>query len=55
LRSELQEIPGVGAATARKLLRKFGSVARVQKASSEELAQVISRAQAARVLAHFRG
>jgi len=55
LHSQLQEIPGVGAATARKLLRKFGSVARVQKASSEELAQVISSAQAARVIAHFRG
>ncbi len=54
LHSELQEIPGVGAATARKLLRKFGSVARVQKASQEELASVISSAQAARVIEHFR-
>jgi len=45
----------VGAATARKLLRKFGSVARVQKATAEELARVISNAQAARVIAHFRG
>ncbi len=55
LHSQLQEIPGVGVATARKLLRKFGSVARVQKATPEELAGVISSAQAARVIAHFRG
>jgi len=49
LRTELTEIPGVGERTAQKLLRKFGSVARLQQLSEEELAAALPRAQAERV------
>jgi len=51
--SALLEVPGVGSRTVEKLLRHFGSAARVERASADELAAVISRAQAERVAAHF--
>jgi excinuclease ABC subunit C len=54
LHSELEEIPGIGATSARKLLARFGSVARVRAAAPADLAKVITRPQADRVLAHFR-
>jgi excinuclease ABC subunit C len=38
--SELDEVPGVSAVRKRALLREFGSVEKVAKASEEELAQV---------------
>ena len=40
-RSLLEEIPGVGDATRKKLLRAFGSIAAIQRASREELARVL--------------
>lgn len=51
LRTSLTEIPGVGQATARKLLRKFGSVARLKELTVEDLAAELPRAQAQRVFA----
>jgi excinuclease ABC subunit C len=51
LRTSLTEIPGVGEATARKLLRKFGSVARLKELTVEDLAAELPRAQAQRVFA----
>src|SRR6201981_2113446 len=51
LRTSLTEIPGVGERTARKLLRKFGSVARLKELTVEELAAELPRAQAQRVFA----
>jgi excinuclease ABC subunit C len=49
-RSALVEIPGVGAKTAQKLLKEFGSVANVRRAGLERLAMVIPRKSAERVL-----
>jgi excinuclease ABC subunit C len=49
LRTSLTEIPGVGDRTARKLLRKFGSVARLKELTVEDLATELPRAQAQRV------
>ncbi len=49
LRTSLTEIPGVGERTARKLLRKFGSVARLRELTVEDLATELPRAQAQRV------
>jgi excinuclease ABC subunit C len=40
LRSALEDIPGVGAARRRALLRHFGSLRRVREASAEEIASV---------------
>jgi excinuclease ABC subunit C len=50
LRSELLEIPGIGARRAEKLLRHFGSLARVRAATVEELAGVVGKSQAQRLL-----
>ena len=44
LRSELDQIPGVGEKTVTKLLRHFGSLERVRQAPEEELARVAGRA-----------
>jgi excinuclease ABC subunit C len=54
LRTELDEIPGVGARTAQKLLQRFGSVARIRGASVDELAGVVARPLAARIVEHCR-
>jgi len=49
LRTSLTDIPGVGKGTAQKLLRKFGSVAQLQKLSVEELSREMPAAKAARL------
>jgi excinuclease ABC subunit C len=51
LRTSLTEISGVGEITARKLLRKFGSVARLRELTLEELTAELPRALAQRVFA----
>jgi excinuclease ABC subunit C len=53
IRTELVEIPGVGARTAQKLLRRFGSVKRLRVLSVEELSQVLTSPQAEQVFRHF--
>jgi excinuclease ABC subunit C len=49
LRTSLTEIPGIGERTAQKLLRRFGSVARLRSLSLAELSTELPRAQAQRV------
>ncbi len=49
IRTSLTEIPGVGETTARKLLLRFGSVARLRLLSVDELAAELPRHQAQRV------
>jgi excinuclease ABC subunit C len=39
IKSELEEIPGIGAVRQRELLRFFGSAERVKEATVKELAQ----------------
>ena len=46
LRTSLTEVPGVGPQTARKLLKRFGSVARLKQLRMEELAAEMPRAKA---------
>ncbi|MGH9775114.1 MAG: excinuclease ABC subunit UvrC [Candidatus Acidiferrales bacterium] len=55
VRSSLSEIPGVGERTARKLLKGFGSVARVRELNLQELEAVVARPQARRIYEHFHG
>lgn len=55
LRSALLDVPGVGEKTARKLLRSFGSLKKVQASSQEKLARVVTRAQAQSIHQHFAG
>ncbi|MSO19366.1 MAG: excinuclease ABC subunit UvrC [Acidobacteria bacterium] len=47
LRSELLDIPGIGPATARKLLEHFGSIENLRRATPEDLEQVLTKAQSA--------
>ncbi|MBV9075806.1 MAG: excinuclease ABC subunit UvrC [Acidobacteria bacterium] len=53
--SELLEIPGIGALTTRRLVEHFGSVRAVKEAEPAALAAVVTPAQAAAILEHFRG
>lgn len=46
LHSALTDIPGIGEKTARKLLRTFGSLARIREATLEQLAQIVTQKQA---------
>lgn len=48
--SELEKIPGVGEATRKKLIKKFGSMAGVKRASVEEVAEVVGAAKARQIL-----
>lgn len=47
--SDLEEIPGVGPATRRKLIRTFGSLRAVKAASEDEIAQAIGKDKAAKL------
>jgi excinuclease ABC subunit C len=53
LRSELDEVEGVGPRRRRTLLTTFGSVAGVRRATREELAAVVGAKAADRILAFF--
>jgi excinuclease ABC subunit C len=49
-KSALENIPGVGEKTARKLLKEFGSVANVRRAGVDKLSEVMPRGRAEKVL-----
>jgi excinuclease ABC subunit C len=51
LQTELTQIPGIGPATAKKLLQSFGSVTLVRVASEPDLAQTIGAAATRKVIA----
>jgi len=53
LRSELDQVPGIGARRRKTLLTTFGSVAGVRRATREELAAVVGAKTADAVLAFF--
>ncbi len=53
LRSELDEVPGIGPRRRKTLLTTFGSVAGVRRATREELAAVVGAKAADAVLAFF--
>jgi excinuclease ABC subunit C len=54
LQTELTTIPGVGAATAKKLLQAFGSVTAVKAAAEADLVEKVGQAAARKVVA-WRG
>ncbi|MEO7540103.1 MAG: excinuclease ABC subunit UvrC [Pyrinomonadaceae bacterium] len=51
--SELSEIPGIGQKRKMKLLRNFGSIERIAKASDEELRPFVGARAAAEIVTHF--
>jgi excinuclease ABC subunit C len=53
LTSELDQIPGIGEVTVRKLLKEFGSSTLVRQATEEELAKRLGRAAARKVRAYY--
>ncbi len=53
--SELDNIPGIGQVTTRKLLTQFKSVKRVREASDEELIQVLNMKQLKTLREYFAG
>jgi excinuclease ABC subunit C len=53
LRSELDDVPGVGPRRRRQLLRTFGSLSGVRRASREELTSIVGAKVADAVLQHF--
>ncbi len=55
LTSELDGIPGVGERTTQKLLRRFGSVAQVRRASVEDLSRIVAKPLARRIAEHLQG
>jgi excinuclease ABC subunit C len=55
LRTSLTEVPGIGPVTARKLLKRFGSVKGVRGATREELEKVAGRKVAEALVARYGG
>jgi excinuclease ABC subunit C len=53
--TEITHIPGVGAATAEKLLKHFGSVKKLAEASNMEIETVAGKAIARKVITYFGG
>jgi excinuclease ABC subunit C len=53
LRSELDDVPGVGPRRRRQLLRTFGSLSGVRRATREELTSIVGAKVADAVLQHF--
>ena len=51
--SELSEIPGIGEKRKMKLLRSFGSIERIAKATVEQLKPFVGQKAAAEINAHF--
>lgn len=51
--SELNEIPGIGAKTAGKLLTAFRSVAKLREANREEIEAAVGKAMAKKVMAYL--
>ena len=51
LQTELTQIPGIGPATAKKLLQAFGSATKVREASEADLALSVGGAATRKVLA----
>lgn len=53
LKSELTDIQGIGQKLRGRLLTAFGSVKRIQEAGEDRLTEVVGKAAAARITAHF--
>lgn len=52
--SSLDDVPGIGPATKRKLIRKFGSLRGIQSAKHQELINLIGVSKAAALLPYLR-
>lgn len=53
IKTELTEIPGIGAKTSQKLLQHFGSLVRLRAAMPDEIEAVVGKAAAGKVQQYF--
>jgi excinuclease ABC subunit C len=53
-RTALLEIPGIGARTSERLLREYGSIANLKRATVEELSRVVTKKAAEKIVAHYK-
>jgi excinuclease ABC subunit C len=53
IKTALLEIPGIGPQTSQRLLQRFGSIANLRRATKDELAHVVSRKSADKILDYF--
>lgn len=51
--SSLDDIPGVGPATRRKLIKQFGSVRKIKEVSEQELAEIVGAKRAAMIVRYL--
>lgn len=54
LKTELTEIDGIGAKTAKKLLSKFGSIKKIKNLSIEDLKEEVNKNQAQKIYEYFQ-
>lgn len=54
LKTELEQIPGIGKSTADRLLLKFKSVKRVKEAAEQELAEILNKKQIIALITYFK-
>ena len=55
IKNELEEIPGIGAATATELLQRFRSVTKIKTLTERELVGAVGQSKAALVYRYFHG
>ena len=55
IRSEMDQIKGIGEKSKDELLREFGSLGGIKNAPLEKLAEIIGRRRAEILWAHLRG
>lgn len=53
LKTELEEIPGIGKTTAHKLLKRFKSVKKIKEATSAQLAEILNKKQLLALTTYF--
>jgi excinuclease ABC subunit C len=53
LKTELEQIPGIGKTTADKLLRQFKSVKKIREATEDELTPILNKSQVKTLLSYF--
>jgi len=54
-KTALLDIPGIGPKTSLRLLQRFGSIANLRRASHEELARMLGKKSAEKVVKHLEG
>ena len=53
IKSELEAIPGVGAGSVEKLLKRFKTISGIRRATPEQLAAIVGKSRAGAIAEHF--